>query len=64
MHDRKEVRDTVACPKCKAKIGEPCVYTGKGSEKAMRRGSNHQARADAATEIDRIGKGQILEVIE
>lgn len=44
---RTQIRNAVDCPTCGAEMGEPCIYTGKGAEKSMRLGKNHDARFKA-----------------
>lgn len=38
----------VHCPKCGAPENQFCVFTGKGAQKAMRIGRNHEARVSLA----------------
>ena len=45
---RDDIRGMADCPNCGAEAGEPCVYHGKGSQKAMRLGKNHFERMQAA----------------
>lgn len=45
---RDDIRRLASCPLCGADIGVPCIYSGKGSEKAMRIGKNHAERMQVA----------------
>jgi hypothetical protein len=44
---REDIR-SVICPKCRAESTQPCSYSGKGSQKAMRLGRSHFARMQLA----------------